>query len=439
MRRTLMIACLIATATAFAQELPRRGVTGLPLTQTTEEARVANKLDLQSSLTLSADSGGLKAGDIIVEVGGSKFNSTAKYVELTRGYTDKSSMPVTYLRDGKRQEATIKIIQRPNDDTDKYTTIYTHVTSGKNRIRVIITKPKSAGKHPVLYWIQGIGLGSIDFPLSANNVTAPIMNSFAQDDYVTVRVEKPGVGDSEGGPARLVGWNEENDIYKQALKSFDKYDFIDRDNVFIFGHSMGGCHAPVVVAEQPVKGVISYGTVSASWLEWAVKAPRIQGILSGQKHSDVDTEVRNLARFYSYLYTEDRSIDWIKQNAPDLKTFAEEQSPDGVMLGDRSIQYMKETNKVNYADFWSKLGKTKVLALYGEHDWIALRDDQVFVAEMVNKANPGMAEFVTVPSSDHLFYQCTSPADSFSRFGKPGNVANSAVIDTMKKWIGSLK
>lgn len=439
MRRLVSFAMILVAGSVLAQELPRRGTPGLALAATPEDVRVANKLEPASSLIVTADSNGLKQGDIVVEVGKKPFKSIAQYSELTRLFTDTMLMPVTILRGGKREEVLIKVIPKPRDDTAKYATIYTHVTSGNKRIRVIITKPKAPGKHPVLYWIQGIGLGSMDFPLSAQNVTAPILNSFAQDNYVTVRVEKPGVGDSEGGPARLLGWYDENDIYKETLKSLEKHDFIDRDQVFIFGHSMGGCHAPVVVAEQPVKGVISYGTVAASWLEWAIKAPRIQGILSGQKHSEVDTEVRNLARFYSYLYTENKSIDWIKSNVPDLKQFAEAQSPDGVMLGDRSIEYMKQTNAVNYGDFWAKLGKTRVLSLYGEHDWIALRDDQVFVAEMVNKANPGMAEFVTVPSSDHLFYQCTSPADSFAKFGKPGNVANSAVIDTMKKWIASLR
>jgi pimeloyl-ACP methyl ester carboxylesterase len=333
----------------------------------------------------------------------------------------------------------IPVVPKPVDASDTYETIYDDVLSNGHRIRTFINKPKRPGKHPVLFWIQGINASTIDFPLTVKNYICPFLKTFADDGYVIFRVEKTGVGDSEGGPARLVGYDEEMDIYRQALKSLAHYDFVDRDNVFVFGHSMGGCTAPLVCAEIPVKGIVTYGTVSMSWLEWEVRSPRILSVLGGQTRAQVDKEVRQVTQFYNYLFTEKRTVAWIKENRPELAEFATQQSPDGVMLGDRSIRYMQEVNDKNFCEFWAKLGKTRVLALFGEYDWISLREDQTQVAEAVNAANPGMAEFKEVPQSDHIFNKCTSMPDSFARWGKPGAEFNPTVVQMTKDWIEKLR
>ncbi|MBS1724537.1 MAG: alpha/beta hydrolase [Armatimonadetes bacterium] len=433
-------------AIAHAQDLPRRGTLGIPLRAAPEAVRTELKIGAQEGLEVIESANGLEKGDVIIgvareseqsTVGVTPFKSFLEWNELLRAWTDKPLAKLAIKRKGsdgwKELLVDVKIQPKPKDETENYSTLYDFVTSSGHKIRTIVTKPKSPGKHPVLFWIQGINASTVDYPLTAQNYLTRPIKAFADDGYVTVRVEKPGVGDSEGGPARLVGWEEEMDIYRQALKALDKYDFVDRDKVFVFGHSMGGCHAPVVCADVPVKGIITYGTVSNSWLEWAVRAPRIQGILSGQTHAQVDQDVRKTAQFYTYLYTEKRSIAWIKENHPELAKFCDENSPDGVMLGDRSIRYMQEVNDRNFCEWWPKLGKTRVLALFGEFDWIALKEDSTQVADCVNAANPGMADFQIVPQSDHIFEQCSSMKESFANFNRLP--ANPEIIRIMKEWI----
>lgn len=436
--RVLICLLLICACFADAAGLARHGTLGVPLRAIPEETRTKLKLGPQEALLVPNAANGLLANDIVVAVAGRRFKSFAEYGDLMRAETAGEKAHLTLLRDGKEVEVDVKVQPRPVDNTATYETIYDDVLSNGNRIRTFVTKPKTAGKHPVLFWIQGINTGSVDFPLSAANYIAPVLKAFA-DEYVTVRVEKSGVGDSEGGPARLVGFDEELDIYRQALKSLDKYDFIDRTNVFIFGHSMGGCHAPLICSETPVKGIITYGTVSNSWLEWEIRNPRIAEPLAGKASGEVDKEVRQITQFYNYIYNEKRSIDWIKTNHPELKSFAEDQSPDGVMLGDRTIKYMQEVNDKNFCEAWGKLGNTKVLALFGENDWISLREDQTQVADSVNAAKPGSAEFHVVPGSDHIFSKCTSMQDSFNRFGKPGTEFNPEIVKSMKDWLAKVR
>lgn len=437
--KCLALSSLITlSALSLAAPLARRGTLGIPLRQVPKETRDKHKLGPQEALLVSTDGNGLVANDLILAVKGKRFKSFADFNDSLRSEATKPRTTLTVLRDGKEQEVEVAIQPKPKDDTDKYETIYDQVTSKGNNIRTFVTKPKTPGKRPVLFYFQGIGTGSVDYPLSTQNYLARILNAFSED-FVTVRVEKPGVGDSEGGPAKMVGYEEELDIYRQALKSLAKYDFVDKDNIFIFGHSMGGCHAPLICQEQPVRGVISYGTVSNSWLEWEIRSPRIQGPLGGQSRAEVDQVVRQQTGFYHFLFTEKKSVDWIKQNKPELKKFAEESSPDSIMLGDRTIKYMQELNDHNFCEAWTKMGETRVLALFGENDWISLVEDQTQVADAVNAAHPGYAEYKVVPASDHGFSKSTSMKDSFDRFGKPGAEFNPVIITMMKEWIAKTR
>lgn len=436
--RLFVVALCLLTNLTYPDELPRRGTLGLPLQAAPAEVRDPLKLGAQEALLVSNDANGLKKGDLIVTINGKPFKTFAEWGDLQRAAVLQKSAKVGIRRNGQLESVEVLVQSKPEDKGDNYSTIYSHVVSNGNRIRTFITRPTATGKRPVLFWIQGINTGSVEQPLTSPGGTSRILKSFSDAGYVTVRVEKPGVGDSEGGPAAQVGFDEELDIYRQALRSFEKFDFVDRSQVFIFGHSMGGCHAPIIASEQPVKGVITYGTVSDSWLEWQIKATRIQSPLGGATRAQVDQEVRQIIAFYHYLYNEKRSIAWIKENRPELRAMADEQSPDGKMLNPRSIQYMQEVNDKNFCDYWAKLGKTRVLALYGEFDWVALQSCQEQVALAVNAANPGMAQYAVVPQSDHIFMKQTTMPESFSRFGRPGSEFNTAVIDAMKTWIAKI-
>lgn len=396
------------------------------------------KLGPQEAVQASATANGLKEGDVVVAVSGHAFKSFGEYSQLIREASAGASVKLTVIRDGKKSDLGVKFLPKSADDGDTYTTVYDHVVSNGHRIRTFVTKPKTPGKHPVLFWIQGINASTVEARLDSGNYITSVLKPFADDGWVTVRVEKPGVGDSEGGPALLVGFDEEVDIYRQALKDLAKYDFVDRDQVVVFGHSMGGCHAPIIASEHKVKAIISYGTVSDSWLEWQVKSARIQGPLGGQSRADIDREVRKTIGVYHYLYNEKRSIEWIKQNHPELQPVIDQTSTDGVMLGNRSIKYMQEVNDRNFCDYWAKTGEARVLALFGEADWISLREDQTQVAEVVNGVHPGYATFKVVPQSNHIFQKALDFKDDFPKFGKPGAVFNPAIVQVMKDWIKGL-
>ncbi len=442
-----LVSCLLLVVCALsglAQELPRRGTLGAGLRAVPADTATKHSLKPQSAAEFVLPAAGkmpgdIKSGDILIEIAGKPFASFAEMNEMLRQVPAGTLLNLTVLANGQREQRQVKFIEKPRDIGPNYGMIYDHVVSSGNRIRTFVSKPKAEGKRPVMFWIQGIGASSTDTPLTSQSVVSQILKSFSDDGWVTVRVEKTGTGDSEGGPAMQVGFDEEVDIYRQTLKTLDKYPFIDRSRVYIFGHSMGGCHAPIVASEFPVKGIISYGTVSDSWLEWHIKAARTQSLLGGEDPAVVDKHVRQTVKFYNALYTEKKSIPQIRELYPDLAEYIKQSAPSDDMLSTRSVKYMREVNEVNFGHFWQIVGDARVLALFGENDFVAQEGDQSQIPGFVNRKKVRAASYVVVKESDHGFAKTSSMADSLAKWGKPGTEFNPEIIRIMKEWIASVE
>ena len=200
-------------------------------------------------------------------------------------------------RKGHAQGASLRDERRLRDH-------YGAVASRAGRLRTIVTRPKGAGKHPALFLIQGIGLASIDNPAGGLSSYKTIVDDFTRHGFVTLRVDKPGCGDSEGGPARDVDFDTELDGYRQALKMLKARADVDPDRVFIFGHSMGGVMAPLLAAEMPVRGIIVYGTIARTWPEYWLENLRRQMELAGASPAAIDRDLRAEAALATYLYAE---------------------------------------------------------------------------------------------------------------------------------------
>src|SRR4029079_6660160 len=106
------------------------------------------------------------------------------------------------------------------------------------------------------------------------DLTRELVYRLTRAGFVVMRSEKSGIGDSNGAPCRDVGFRDEVSMFVSVLKKLKSYDFVDGENVFLFGHSAGGWIAPLVAATEPVKGIVVYGTVVRPFCEYVVENQR---------------------------------------------------------------------------------------------------------------------------------------------------------------------
>jgi uncharacterized protein len=249
---------------------------------------------------------------------------------------------------------------------------------------------------------------------------------------VTVRVDKPGQGDSEGGPTRDIDFETDLDGYRQTLKQLKTFDFVDPDNVIIFGHSMGGVMAPLLTAEVPVKGIAVFGTVAKTWHEYMLENVRRQLALTGTDLAEIDREMHRFDAFEHYI-KEGLSPTDIAEKHPELKKFVEENYTEGKYYFGTHYTYFRQLAGLNLAEAWQKFGG-RVLAIWGKADFISGESDHALIANVVNAAHPDHGEFRALDGIDHGFYKAASQAASFGVYRQAGREMNPVFLATLRDW-----
>jgi len=440
---------ILATTLAFVHlvtgqdALPRRGALGMSFAPLAADQ--ATKLSLKSGEGLVAkkplpgltgEKAGIKEGDIIMSING-KPVSVQTIGEYAKTLVAGKDVTFVVNRDGQTVTLTAQHAEKPRDPGNaNYEVIYSHIVSNGKKMRTIITIPKKAGKHPGWFFIQGFSPISYDFTLetSTGDVTSidgPLLFDIANSGYVTMRVEKPGVGDSEGGPFKDLDYTTELDIYRQALKQLKDHPRVDKDNVFIFGHSMGGSFGPMVAAENPVKGIAVYGTAGRTWTEYLIDTVRYQGILAGGSFEKADEEVRAMSQLIALVFFENKTVEEVKSSHPQLAALADAVFPGGY-FNQKTLKFWDELSEINFASYWAKLD-SHVLAVKGESDFVVYEPCHKLIADIINRKNPGRGTFKVLPESDHLFHNFKTEAESQRNFSK--GKFNIAFSTLMKEWM----
>ncbi len=439
-RRSILVAlaCLCGIGPAHAEGLPRKGSLGVVFAAVPPEVRTRNGLQAGEGVIvnrllpgLTGEKAGLEPGDVVVSLDGTPV-SPAVVVATVAAIPVGRIVKFQVMRDGRQTELSAALTEKPRDPgTDRYQVIYSDVTSLGKRMRTIISKPRSPGRHPALMFIQGYSPISYDYNLNSPGLDAPILYDFARRGFVTMRVDKPGVGDSEGGPFSRVDFVTELDIYRQALLQLKGLDDVDTSNVFIFGHSMGGAFSPILACEIPVKGVALYGIEARTWHEYLLDVVRYQALLAGSSYGEIDESVRKSSRVMEMVFQDDLTPDQVRRAHPDLAATVDSTFPGGLFNG-KVASFWGQLENTNFASYWERCN-THVFAVHGASDFVSYAVDHRLVADIVNRAHPGWGRFATAPSSDHIFSNWATEAESLKHF--PGGTFNPAFIGMLRDWI----
>lgn len=436
---------VVLRGVAGADELPRRGgQLGVRIAAVPDEIRTRANLKPDEGVVVeivapdsAAARAGLKPGDLLLTIDGRAIEGVPAFLQTIPRMKAGQRFAFGVLREGKKISAPVTLGLRPPDRGASFDVLYRHVKSKGVRIRTIVTRPHAPGPHPALVLLQGAAAASIDEPLASASAYSRILHAFAEAGYVTVRIEKPGIGDSEGGPYADTDFQTELDVYRQALLAVTTTDVVDRDQIFLFGHSMGGVFAPLLAAEIPVRGVVVYGTVVKPWIDYALENTRRQSVLAGNKPETTDAAVSALEVLMQDFFVQGRPYDDVLRSRPTMRSVLQRFFPDRRYDG-RALRFWSQLQRTDLAAAWTK-GTAHVLAIWGKNDFIASEDDHPRIAALVEKARPGRGASLVLDDIDHGFRQTTSIEDSFRRWNTPRGEVNLAVITAVKAWMDKVR
>lgn len=406
--------------------LPKRMLLGLP---------DSTGLEIQSILSESpAEKAGLDVGDVIMMVDGEAIATPAGLAALTNHRKAGEAVTIAYRREGIPRTVKLKLTAAPREiGTARFDVVFGSVATSGGRLRTILTKPKSRGPHPALFLIQGIGTFTVERSPESIVGYAPIIEEFAANGFVTMRVDKPGCGDSEGGPLRDVDFDTQMDGFRQALAALRADPAVDPERILIFGHSMGGAWAPLLAEESPVRGIAVYGTVTKTWLEYALENTRRQQALAGATPAAIDSVVRKEAAGTHYICVEKMTPSEMLAAHPDLQAWVDSSFVEQTYYSGLHYRFLQQIAEKNLAAAWEAY-PGYALAIWGKSDFISGKEDHALIAAIVEAHNAGHGEFVALQDADHAFCVAATPEESLAEWGQPGREANGAIVGLLREW-----
>lgn len=427
--------------------LPRRPLFGVSLATLSDSARTALRVPAGNNGVViqsvapggTAAALGLAVGDVIVSLNNQLTPATPEFLELLRGLGGGTTIEVKGFRAGAPLSRRGVLQGKPLERTARWETIASEVTVAGRRRRVLITKPLAPGRHPTLFVIGGIGPFTFDGPME----TIPygqIFRRFADAGWVTVRVDKPGQGDSEGGDISELLFEDELAGYRAAVTLTLAQPYVDTTRLVLFGHSMGGSHGAVLASEFPaIAGVAASATIGVTFIEYWLTTLRRQFDLGGVPAGDADRIIKAMGQLMPLVMEGGADPLEVARARPDLAEAVQAAfGADGKSLSGMSVPFWRQLNAYNMGDHWSRT-TAKVLALAGATDFVATREDLPRIAAAVNAAHPGNGRFVLLPETDHFLQRRATYAESFAKMGKQPGVFNPMIVDTLFAWASGLK
>ena len=359
----------------------------------------------------------LQEKDLIVKIGNSTFASTAEFNQQFLTYSPNQEVQLTVLRGKNKLVLKAKAVARPYETDDNATVIYDEAPYKGGQLRVIINKPIKENKMPAMLFIPGYTCSSID-DLSNNHPYKRIVDAYVDAGYVTLRIEKSGLGDSKNTPpCESCDLLDEIENFEVGLKKLKSLPYVDSNQIIIVGHSMGGIVAPAISAKNKVAGVVVYGTTAKSWFEYQIEMYRVQNALAGMNPIEVEQSV--IAQYdlnYRYFVKKEKLEDIAKETKADsiLRTSWEYDGKGKIYS--RNAEYWRQIQDYPHLENW-KNTTAKVLVQFGESDFQAFsKADHQQIVNTVNFFNPGNATLMTYPSTDHYFAKSGTMQEAYNKF-----------------------
>ena len=280
--------------------------------------------------------------------------------------------------------------------------LYDWVTNHRGeKLRTFVTHPKPfTGRVPVIFLVGWLSCDSMEYPDASTRDGFGIFMRRLIDEsgYATVRMDKPGVGESQGDCSKA-DFQSEMEGWQAAFASLGKYDFIDQDRIFVVGLSNGGGFSPLAVGDHPVRGFVSAGSWGRTWYEHMLELERRRLTAAGKSPAEVNSSVKVFADFYNLYLIKSMTPGQVLTQHPEWKDLWYD-TPDG-QYG-RPAAFYQQLQGLNLGETWQKV-KAPVLVIRGAADDIMSRADSEAIANIVNQEHPGQARYMEIEGMGHGF------------------------------------
>ncbi|KOY84950.1 hypothetical protein AD998_01205 [bacterium 336/3] len=404
---------------SVAQKLTRRAFLGIDPVEK-NQVLVINKIYPKTA----AERSGMKIGDELLSINDFQPHSIQELIQGLKKFSPKEKVKLKVRRNDQEIILDARLDEAPKEITFANRTIYGEIPVNNAVLRSIITVPQKEGKYPAVIFIQGVGCYPVDTPMDTTYGHVQMLRHLSKNNIVTMRVEKSGVGDSQGTPCEKLDFQTELAHFTEALKALKTYPFVDKDNIFVIGHSLGGVIAPMIAQKENAKGVVVYGTIGQNWTNYLIDSRKAMAIQKGEDYEDVEEWTKNVTDCSVRFFMQKQHLDSVFKYNSDCQDFLKR-------FSFRSPQYWYQLSEINVAQQWKEYNGY-VLSIWGESDRSTFASEHQLITNIINQHNPKKGTFIKINRADHkMCLRNSQDTDKESDF-------NPQIAESIYEWIGKV-
>nr|WP_299343457.1 alpha/beta fold hydrolase [Allomuricauda sp.] len=424
----LLIILLFSSSSLESQVLGRRSSWEAKISSPTKQHPGAKILEIEANSPL--EKAGFLPNDLIIEVNGTTVKDGETWTEVSYGLRSEKPVHIKALRGSLKVDASVKFNPLPKEVHLELDTFYEEVTSTYGITqRTIITRPKKSGRQPAIVLIGGLSCSSIETYSGrrGTNWGKTIKALVERSGMVVMRIEKPGVGDSEGD-CSTSDFLTDLEGYRSAIKDLKTKSYVDSSRIVVYGSSMGSALAPLLANEFNLAGVISDGTFFKTWYEHMLEIERRILQFQGNTESEIAMKMNKyFIPLYHGMLIQKQTYQEVVDRYPAIAEF-NYHSPSH-MYG-RPVEYYHQLQDFDLAGEWEKV-KVPVRILRGTNDWIMSAFDNQIIIDVLKRNGHTDHVLHEYPGLDHWNTIHENPKNSFE--GKPGKW-DEGTINLIIEW-----
>ena len=426
----LIFVFTLITIPGQSQELKRKANLGFGVRKISNSpGATVSRIDEQSA----AYKAGLRKDDRVFTINGQPIEGESelyKYIWAIRS-NDIVKLEVAHANEYKSNTIQFQAEAAPPETWGSLDAEMVQlVNSSGDKLRGYITKPKNAkGKIPAILFVSWLSCGTVEIGKSNDSWTRMLRDVAEKSGALFLRVEKPGVGDSEGPACMDCDLNTELDGYQAAFRFLKQRSDVDTTNIIVFGASLGGTLASIVGQDQPVKAYVTAVSVYKTWLEHMIEIERRRLQYAGHSQEEINKLMPLFIEFHTDYLLYKKTPKDIMEAKPHLASLWYDEP---LHQYGRPAKFYQQAQDYNFMETWAKVTQP-VYVVAGEYDWIMSLDDSKLMVNMLNQKKAGQATLYVAKGMDHHWSVYDTPQDAFDESnGKYAQETVSAMIDWIK-------
>jgi pimeloyl-ACP methyl ester carboxylesterase len=264
--------------------------------------------------------------------------------------------------------------------------------------KLMITRPNGTARPlPAILFVPWMNCDSLAIPEGRLHGAQIILKHLVEQSGLVVgRIEKPGVGGSDGVCADI-DFDTELAAYQAAFQYLDTDPWVAPGGLVVAAQSFSGGVAPLISQGRSVRGYFIMSTWVRTWFERLIEFERLRMLQARVDPAILARRMRQYVELYAIYLTQQITPGEAIARRPHLSEVWE--GTDTHQYG-RAAAFFHQLQSLDLEHEWSRVS-APTLVMWGDQDIAMHRLDHERIVALVNANNPGAATLMVVPGAGH--------------------------------------